>query len=383
MAELGFTEAHEMFRREIRNFAVKELAPTSKTRLKADRLPDDVIGKLRGMGLLSMNMPPQYGGQPADWVSVGIAIEELSRVETAAGLFLLPFQIFAHILKSASEPMRGRYMKGMISGNIVPCYGITEPDAGSDIASIKTRAVRDGKNYRLTGEKTSISWGRNGNLFVVFAKTDSQAGAHGVSAFLVPADAKGLSISFFEDTGCKPLGRCAITLDEVAVPESSRLGEEGKGFNIAMGIVDFGRIGLALAALGTAQACLQQAIDYSKRRIQFNRPIAQFEGVSYLIAEDTTHISAARGLCYNALMMRDRGERHTKESAMCKYWCPELAMRVIHNAIIIHGHVGYSEEHTLEQRWRDCLGIEFADGTANIQKIIIAREVIGREAVPY
>ena len=263
------------------------------------------------------------------------------------------------------------------------CLALTEPDCGSDAAAIRMKAVREGDYYILNGEKTSITGGMTSDVSYLFAKTDPKAGARGVTSFLVPLDLPGVTKSAMSDMGFKSQPRCSIFMDDVRVPLDHRLSDEGKGFYMLMGTFDVLRVFLSLSALGGAETSLNEAIAYAKLRTAFGRPIARFEGVSFKIAEHATWIEVARLLCYRALWLADQGLPHTKEAAMCKWLGPVVARNAIHDALLIHGHVAYSEELPIEQRLRDVIGYEMADGTADIMKTIVARELIGKESRPY
>lgn len=372
----GFTENQDYFRWEVRKFAQRELAPGALERSRLDRIPKEIIAKVAGMGLLGLNIPEKYGGVPSDWISSGIAVEELTKVDFAAGILPLePAASSYFVLVGGDEELKRQWIPRMVRGEILGCLAITEPGCGSDAAAIKTRAVREGNYYILEGEKTAITKGMQSDVAFVFAKTDPKAGAKGVSCFLVPLDLPGAKRSAFKDMGWIPLNRASLTLDGVRVPVNYRLGKEGQGFHLVMGQFDVLRILFGLAALGQAQASLEQAIEYSKIRHAFKKPIAKFEGVSFKLAEDAAYIEAARLLCYRSLWLHDRGIRHSKESAMCKWWCPQVAIKVIHDALLTHGHTGYSEDHPLEGRLRDVIGLELADGTADIMKVIISRQL--------
>ncbi|MEW6034695.1 MAG: acyl-CoA dehydrogenase family protein [Chloroflexota bacterium] len=384
MAGFGFSEAQEMFRREVRDFARKELSSGAKERAKQHKLPRDVIKKLGDMGLLGVCLPEQYGGQGSDWVSFCIGIEEVGKVDLLAGFSMLLPPVSYLCLQFTSEAVRQEWVPRFIKGDKVSSFVVSEPDAGSDAGAIKARAVRVGDHYVLNGEKTSISFGYECDAGIVFAKTDPEAKARGVTCFLVPFDLPGITRSLLPHSGWKPIGAASIIFDDVRIPAEYRSGEEGKGFHIFAGSgADFLRPALAILALAVAETSLDDAVSYALQRTAFGMPIAKFEGVSFKIAEHATRIEAARLLCYRTFYLHDLGVPHPKESAMCKWWCPVVAFDAVHDAILIHGHVGYSEEYPLEQRLRDIMGFEFADGTAQIMKIIIAREMMGRAAVPY
>ena len=384
MSGFGFSEAQEMFRTEVRNFAQKELAPRAKARAKQHKLPRDVVRKLGDMGLLGIPVPERYCGQGSDWVSFAIGAEEAAKEDLFAGFYMMLPPLIYLCLQSTSNDVRNEWLPRFIKGDKIGAFAITEPDAGSDAAAITTRAERQGDCYVLNGEKTSISGGYECDAAIVFVKTDPSVKAKGVTCFLVPMDLPGVSRSMVPHSGWKQMAAASIKFEDVRVPVAYRSGEEGKGFYIFAGSgTDFVRPAISIMALAQAQTSLDEAVAYALQRTAFGRPIANFEGVSFKIAEHATRIEAARLLCYRTFYLHDQGQRHTKESAMCKWWCPVVAFDAVHDAILIHGHIGYSEEYPLEQRLRDIMGFEFADGTAQIMKIIIAREMMGRDAVPY
>ncbi|MDP3955165.1 MAG: acyl-CoA dehydrogenase family protein, partial [bacterium] len=357
MSGFGFNEAQEMFRTEVRNFAQKELAPGAKARAKQHKAPLDVVRKLGDMGLLGIPVPEQYGGQGSDWVTYAIGTEEVAKADLFAAYYMMLPPVVYLCLQFTSADMRNEWLPRFIKGDKIGAFAITEPDTGSDAAAITTRAERQGDCYVLNGEKTSISMGYECDAAVVFVKTDPSAKAKGVTCLLVPMDLPGISRSLLPLSGWKPMTEASIKFEDVRVPVAYRSGEEGKGFYIFAGSgTDFARPALGIAALAQAQTSLDEAVAYALQRHAFGKPIANFQGVSFKIAEHATRIEAARLLCYRTFYLRDQGQRHIKESAMCKWWCPVVAFDAIHDAILIHGHIGYSEEHPLEQRLRDIMG---------------------------
>ena len=383
MADFGFTEAHEILRNEIRSFARRELAPEAKKRAKLNHIPKDIAKKVAGLGLTGMNLPAEYGGQQADWVSLGVATEELAKVDMAASILPMCSIVPCLMLMDGPVKLQKDLIPKIINYDKIVCFGLTEPGCGSDALAIQTKAVRDGDYYIINGEKTSITRATQAEAILVIAKTDPKAGAKGISCFFVPYDLPGVSTSRFEDTGWKPLERGSVTFDNVRVPVEYRVGDEGRAFYNTMNKFDWTRSMLGLQALGAAQASLDEAIAYAKERTAFGQPIAKFEGVSFKLSHDATLITAARLLAYKALWLRDHGMPHTKEAAMTKYWCPEVALRVIHDCLLTHGHNGFSEELPFEQRLRDVIGHEMGDGSAEVQKTIITREIFGKEYVAY
>ncbi|MDP7239776.1 MAG: acyl-CoA dehydrogenase family protein [Dehalococcoidia bacterium] len=383
MGEFTFTEAQNMFQRQVRDFARKELLPGAKERAKQDTMDTNLVKRMGDMGLLGLTLPQEYGGTPGDWVMVGITVEEIARADFS--LSLVPHQVIGCGLGivQGSDEAKEKWLPPLISGEKLVALCLTEPGCGSDAAAIQTTATRTGDGYLLRGEKTSITLGMQSEVAVVFAKSDPKGGARGVSAFLVPTDSKGLSRSGMADTGCKPMGRSSYFFDDVMVPENYRLGDEGKGFYTVMGQFDFIRNCLGLETLGAAEASLDEAIEYAKTRQAFGRPIGKFEGVSFKLAEAATMIEAARLICFRALWLMDQGRPHTKETAMCKWLAPKVAWKVIHDCLLIHGQVAYSLDLPIEQRLMDIMGWEIGDGTEEVMKVIIGRELLGREYLPY
>ncbi len=383
MSGFGFSEEHRMFQHMVQDFARRELAPGAKERSKRTSLPPELLKRTGELGLLAPNLPSKYGGQGGDFISLGIAVEEIAKADFNLPLAIVTLHGAALALESSTEDMREEWLPPLARGEQVTCCCLTEPEAGSDAANIKTRAIKEGDFYVLSGEKTSITLGMQADTAYVFAKTDPASGPRGVTCFWVPLNLPGIGRTAFPDMGWLPLGRASIVMDGVRIPARYRVGQEGEGFYKVMQTFDNFRVLLGLISLGASQASLEEAISYAKQRTAFGRPIAKFEGISFKIAEAATEIEAARLLCYRALWLGDQGISHIKESAMCKWFCPQVAVRAVHNALLIHGHIGYSADFALEQRLRDVIGMEMADGTAEIMKIIISREVMGREFLPY
>jgi cyclohexanecarboxyl-CoA dehydrogenase len=379
-----FSEADKMLQAQARSFAKKELALGALKRAKEVEVPREIWKKIADMGYTGLGVPEKYGGQEASWISRGIVIEELSKVDFNVGSLVQHIQNMAWIVAQASEEVAAEWVPSLISTDKICSSAITEPDCGNDVGAIKTGAIRNGDYYSITGEKTSVSRGVYADICLVLAKTDPTAGIRGLSQFLVPLDLSGIEISPLIDMGCKPVGRAIINFDNVMVPEKYRIGVEGQAFSRQfLSNIDQGRAILGLFCLAAAQASLDETIAFSKQRIAFGNPIAKYEGVSFKIAEAATHIEAARLLCYYTLWLGDQGLPSYKEGAMCKWWCPQVAVETIHNCLLLHGHVAYTEELPLEQRLRDVMGFEFGDGTAEIMKLTIARQIIGKEAIPY
>ncbi len=384
--DFSFNEEQLLFQKNVREFAQTELAAHYTKRSQKEGYDPEVLQAAADFGILGMGLPEEYGGQgDMDFTTMGIAIEEVAKADFNAAFMCLQAGLIGKVFEYfAPDAMRDEWLPAMIAGKKSCGLSLTEPSCGSDAAAIKTTAVRDGDYYILNGEKTSCSF-MSADAHIIFTKTDPEAGAKGVTAFLVPlkGEQPGLTKSVFSDIGCKPIERGAITLKNYRVSKENMIGMEGLGFMLVMNEFDFSRTGIGLMELGAAQAALDDAMEYAKQRTTFGKPLCSYEGISFTIAEDQTMLDAARLLAYKALWLRDHEQPHTKEASMCKWWCPQLAFKVIQDSILIHGHLGYTDEFPEAQRLVDTLGLQLGDGAPHIQKIIIARELMGRESLPY
>jgi cyclohexanecarboxyl-CoA dehydrogenase len=378
MLDFSFSEEQNMLRTLIRDFSRKELGPGYKERVKAGILPVDIIRKVAELGLMGLNIPEEYGGQPRDAVTVGIVLEELARQADDAAWLVFNNYALGGIVALGSDEVKKEWLPAMAEGSKIVLMGATEAEAGSDLANLKTSARRQGDGYVLNGEKNRVTFGTQGHALMALAKTDPNL--RKITPFLVPFDRPGISIAPIHDLGCESTGGGIVSLEDVYVPLEYRLGdEEGKGFQAAMRTFDAVRAFAALEALAKAEITLEETVEYTRQRRQFGRPIAKFQGTSFRLAEAATEIELGKWLCYRVLWLRDKGMRHSKESAMVKWWCPRQAVKIIHECLLIHGHYGYSRDLPIEQRLRDAILPEIGDGTAEIMKLIIARDLLGRE----
>ncbi len=378
--DFAFTPEQDELIRTLRAFARKELQPRSAHWDRTGEFPAGVWRQMGELGLLGLRTPAAYGGQDADFMTFGIAMEAIARGDFSCTYGVQLATLAGEMLgRNGSDEIRKRWLATTASGDTVIALALTEPGAGSDAAGLECRAERNRDDYVITGEKSGISLGMAAHAAVLFARTGTQARARGVSAFLVPLDLPGVSRSALRDMGSHAIARAVLSLDHVRVPASHRIGAEGSGFYQVMQGFDFNRIGISLACLGAAQVSLEETMAYVKERKAFGRPLAGFQGVSFAIAEAATHLEACRWLCYRALWLADRGQPCTKEAAMVKLWAPRLAVDTIHQCLLLHGHYGYTDELPFEQRMRDVIGLEIGDGTAEIMKMVIARELMGRE----
>ena len=382
--EFTYTAEQEELIRTLRAFARKELAPRSHGWDTTGEFPWDVWRQMGELGLLGLRAPAAYGGGETDLVTMGIATEEIARGDFSCTYGIQLAGLAGEIIGSnGSDEVKARWLPPTVRGEAVVALALTEPSVGSDAANLACRAAREGDAYVITGEKSGISLAMVAQAAIVFARTDAGAKARGVTAFLVPLDLPGVSRSALRDLGARLASRAVLSFDHVRIPASHRLGAEGTGFHQVMQGFDYNRIVIALACLGAAQVSLEETMAYVKERRAFGRTLATFEGVSFPIAEAATHVDAARWLCYRGLWLADRGQPYTKESAMAKWWAPKLSVETIHQCLLLHGHYGYTDELPFEQRLRDVMGLEIGDGTAEVMKVIVARELMGRETLPY
>lgn len=378
----GFDEDEETFRVEVARWAEKVLAPHYQSDDKAAVFRRQQALDMAHMGLTGLRIPEAYGGQDASAVIAGIAAEEVGRADFNAGYVIINTALISDILvRNCSPEQKAAWLPGIASGETVPAIMITEPGAGTDAAHLSLKAESTGDGWLLSGEKTSITLGMAADHAVVLARTGGE-GARGVSAFWVDLSHPGISRSAFDDLGSRAIGRASIHFDRVPVTRADLIGEEGGGFVSVMQGFDYSRAIIGLLCLGAAQQSLDEALQWSRDRIAFGRPIGTFQGVSFPLAECATHITGARHVCYEALWRKDTGREHNAEAAMAKFWAPKLATDVIHQCLLTLGHVGYSTEHKVGQRLRDVIGLEIGDGTAQVSKLVISRQLLGRSYAP-
>jgi len=375
----ALTEEQKALRELAREFAANEIRPLERECDEHMRHPADVIAKAHEVGLMNVHVPEEYGGSalPAfDGMLVG---EELywgcAGIGTSIsgnGLGAAPVILFG------SDEQKAAWLPPLIESPILCSFGLSEPGAGSDVASLKTTAVRDGDEYVVNGSKTFITNAGYAAWSVVFAKTEPRAGAKGMSAFVVPMDAPGVTIEkHLDKMGQRATDTSAYALQDVRVPVENRLGEEGDGFKIAMATLDFTRPGTAIGAVGVAQAAYEHAVAYAKERVTFDVPIAMHQGVNFMIADMATEIEAARLLCWQAAWMLDRGygRKATLYSSFAKRFAADAAMKVATDAVQVFGGYGYIKEYPVEKLMRDAKLFQIYEGTSQIQRLVIAKEI--------
>ncbi|OYU47939.1 MAG: cyclohexanecarboxyl-CoA dehydrogenase [Rhizobiales bacterium PAR1] len=375
---LGWTPEQASFRETAMRFAADVLAPSYKATEKGGFIPLSLRQRMGALGLIGVEFPEQYGGLGVDHVTSGVVLEAISEGDFNVGYIqLLGSLCGAIVARHASREIAARVLPRVVSGDSLIALALTEPQGGSDAASLVLKATRDGDDYILDGEKTSISMADQADLAVVFARTGTVAErAHGVSAFLVEMSAPGISRTRFSDLGQHAVGRGSIFFDKVRVPAANRLGTEGSGFVQVMQGFDFSRALIGLQCLAVARVSLAETWKYISERKAFGKPLADNQGVTFPLAEAETMVTAARLLCYRTLAAKDAGAPHTSEAAMCKWWAPKLAFEVVQTCLLMHGHAGWSVDLPFEQRLRDVFGLQIGDGTAQIMKLIIAREAL-------
>jgi alkylation response protein AidB-like acyl-CoA dehydrogenase len=374
---LRFTEEQEMMRKMVRDFAQTEIAPFVE-KMEQGEFPREVLRKMGDLGLMGIPIPEKYGGSEMDFTSYIIAIHELSRVSATIGVILSVHTSVGTnpILYFGTEEQKQKYIPKLASGEYLGAFCLTEPSAGSDAGSLKSRAVKDGDHYVINGSKVFITNGGEADVYIVFASTNPELGSKGVSAFIVEKDTPGLVFGKDEHKmGLHGSRTLQLTFEDMRVPARNLLGNEGEGFKIAMANLDSGRIGIAAQALGIAEAAFEAAADYAKERVQFGKPIAAQQGVGFKLADMATNVEAAKLLIYRAAELRRRGIKCGLEASMAKLFASRTAVEVTTEAIQVFGGYGYTEEYPVERYFRDAKITEIYEGTSEIQRIVISKQL--------
>ena len=377
--DFSFTDQQLLIRNTVRQFMDTEVRPHVKDWERTDHFPLDAIQKLGALGCCGMLMPEEWGGPGLDTISYVLMLEEVARVHAAlaTALAVTNSAVQLPLLAHGTDAQKSRYLRRLASGEILGAFCLTEPTAGSDAAGIQSTAVRDGDNYRLNGTKTWVTNGSAAGLYIVFAKTNPAAGGKGISAFLVEPNMPGFRIGRHEDKmGQRSSPSVEIILNDCEVPAANRLGEEGQGLKIALSALDGGRIGIAAQAVGLAQGALDESIKYARARKAFGQPIAEFQAIQWMLADMHTEIEAARALLYQAAFLKDSGGKMGSASSRAKLYASEMVNRVVYKAVQIHGSLGYSRESEVERMYRDARVISIYEGTSEIQRTIIARDLL-------
>lgn len=381
----ALTVEQAAFRETAARFARERIAPGYMAREKSGRIDRGLVREMAALGLIGADLPERFGGLGAPSVTVGLAIDAVSHADLNVGYVPLLASLNGQIVARHGSPeLAGHWIPRIVAGEALFALALTEPRGGSDAANLQLSARRDGDGYVLNGEKSSISMADQADAAVVFARTGApDSGARGISAFLVPMDTPGVTTTRFRDLGSHAVGRGSIFFDNVRVPADHRLAEEGMGFVQVMQGFDYSRALIGLQCCAAAQASLDESWAYVGEREAFGAPIARYQGVTFPLAEGEGLVAAVRQLCYHTLRLRDDGAAHTAEAAMCKWLGPKTAVDVIHQCLLTHGHTGWSMDLPHQQRLRDVMGLEIGDGTAQIMKLIVARERAGKVAVQH
>ncbi|AHF06193.1 acyl-CoA dehydrogenase [Desulfitobacterium metallireducens] len=373
------TEEQRLIQAMVKEFAEKEVAPVAAENDRLHRFPEDLIPKMAELNLLGVPFPEEYGGAGADNISYAIVVEELSRVDASVGVIVSAHTSLGTwpIYKFGTPEQKEKYLRKLVTGEMLAAFALTEPGAGTDAAAGKTTAVLEGDEWILNGSKIFITNGGYADVYIVTAMTDPTKGTKGISAFIVDKDSPGFSVGEKEHKlGIKASSTTPLYFSNCRIPKENLLGKAGEGFKIAMQTLDGGRIGVAAQALGIAQGAFEAAVKYSKERVQFDKPISAQQAIQWMIADMSVEIDASRLLVYRAAWNKDQGLPYSKEAAMAKLFAAETSGRVATKAIQIHGGYGYTENYPVERAFRDAKITEIYEGTSEVQRMVIAGSVL-------
>jgi len=378
--DFSLTEEHRLIQRMVREFAEKEIAPRAAEIDETDRFPDDLFRRMGALGILGLPFPEEYGGSGCDYLALVLAIEEIARVSGTMAIILdahtslccEPIHLFG------SEEQKRKYLLPLARGEKIGAFGLTEPQAGSDAGATRTRAIRDGDRWVINGQKCFITNGSVADVVVITASTAPEAGTRGISAFIVEKGTPGYRPGRDEKKmGLKGSVTSELFFEDCRIPAENLLGRENEGYRQFLTTLDAGRVAIAAMAVGLAQGAFERSVDYARQRVQFGQPIANFQAIRWMIAEMATGIEAARLMVHRAAWLRTRGVRFTKEAAMAKLLATEVSERVCRQAIQIHGGYGYIREYAVERIYRDQRLCAIGEGTNEIQRLVIARQILG------
>ena len=375
---MELTETQKMIRDMAREFAQKSLLPGAEARSNTKQFPANEIAEMGKLGLMGMLMPEEFGGAGADYVSMVLAIEEVAAADASISTIMSVQNSLAGscVLTYGNDAQKEKYLHGIATGELITAFGLTEAHAGSDAGAIRTRAVKGGDHYVINGSKQFISSGKNGQLAIVFAVTDSEAGKKGISAFIVPTDTKGYIVSNVEEKmGQHATDTAALVFEDMKVPAENLLGAEGKGYAIALSNLESGRLGIAAQSVGIARTAYEVALQYAHERESFGKPIMQHQAVGFRLTEMATKLEAARLMVWNAARLKDAGVPCLKEAAMAKLFASEASLFIIENAIQTLGGYGYLQDFPLARLYGDARVCTIYEGTSDIQRLIIGREI--------
>lgn len=377
--DFNLSKTDELFLQMIREFTEKEVKPLAAEVDETERFPDETVRKMAEIGLMGIPVPAEYGGAGGTNVMYTMAVEELSKGCATTGVILSAHTSLccAPILEHGTEEQKKKYLPRLASGKWLGAFGLTEPNAGTDASAQQTTAVRDGDHYVLNGTKIFITNASHADVFIIMAMTDKSKGTRGISAFIVEKDFPGFSIGKKEKKlGIRGSATCELIMENCIVPAENLLGQEGKGFGIAMKTLDGGRIGIASQALGIAQGAMDETVKYVMERKQFGKPIGKFQNTQFQLADLETRIQASRLLVRKAAFRKDRREPYSADAAMAKLFAAETAMDMTTKAVQFHGGYGYTREYPVERMMRDAKITEIYEGTSEVQRMVIAGQLL-------
>ena len=379
MNHIYFNEDHEMIRELAREFAEKELAPIAGEIDKTEEFPMEVVQQMAELGFLGLKIPEEYGGLGLDMRSYVCAMEEIAKKCATATLFISSANSLstAPIVLNGSEEMKQLTLPGVVAGEEFIAFGLTEPNAGSDAASLTTRAVEDGDDYILNGRKCFITMAPMSKYCITYAKTDPDKGAKGITCFLVDMSLPGVSCGRHEDKmGQRGVPVSDVVLEDVRVPKSCVIGDVDLGFINAMKTLSVGRIGVASMCLGMAAEAVRLAVEHTKTRVQFGKPLCKHQAIAFMLADMETKLNAARGLVYGAAWKMDHGLPADKEASMAKYYAAEAGIDIVNKSLQLHGGYGYSKEYAIERIYRDIRVCAIYEGSSQVQQIVISGQML-------
>jgi len=380
--EFEFTESMRMVQQTARNFAEKEIRPVVMKYDESQEFPHEVIRKLGDLGFMGIIIPEEYGGSGFGYLEYVTVLEEISRVDPSIGLSIAAHNSLCcnHLYTFGNEAQKKKYLPGLASGRTIGAWALTEPTSGSDAGGMLTTAVRDGEGYLINGSKNFITHGSVGAVTVVMANIGRSMGKKGISAFIVENNTPGFIVSKKENKlGMRCCDTSALAFDNCRIPKENLLGTEGTGFAQALSVLDGGRISIAALAVGIAQGALDASLKYARERKQFGKPIGEFQAIQWKLADMATGIEAARLLTYRAAFLKNQGREITLESSTAKFYASEVAVQATNEAVQIHGGYGFLKDFPVEKLYRDVKLVTIGEGTSEIQKIVIARELLNQQ----
>ncbi len=375
------SEAHLSFQQQVYEFAQKEVVPIAKEIDVTGKFPSDIVPKLGARGYLSQSLPKEYGGAAGGYMNAALVYEEIGRAcSSIRGFIAVQLGLVSMCIHDwGTEEQKQRYLPRLAAGEIIGCYSLTEENAGSDVGNMESEAREDDDHYVLNGKKIWITNANVADVGIVFASVDRSKRHKGISAFLIDKETPGFNPKHMDvhSLGHRAMDHGFLFLEDCRVPKSQMLGGVGQGFAVAMGALDHGRLGVGAGCLGVAQACVDACVNFANSRHQFGQPIANFQMIQKTIADMAVETEAARLMVYRAAAQKDAGLKNTRETSMAKLYASEVAARAASNAVTLHGSYGYSNQNPVERYYRDIKGSEIYEGTSYIQRIIIARDVLG------